>query len=145
METQGPISAAEASAALASVRRSRARLAWTGYPTWYWLTTAAVLAALPFATLLPDWLGFAVCVVVGVLGGVLAVAVSRVRGVCEGWTRSAMRWREGILLYGPALVVLFAGAIWSRFAWWSPIMAAVLGFVLFAGTGLTLSARAARR
>jgi hypothetical protein len=45
----------------------------------------------------------------------------------------------------PSVVVLFAGAVVTRFAWWAPIAAAVLTFVLFAGTGLALSARAARR
>jgi hypothetical protein len=36
METYGPIDADEASAALASVRHSRTRVAWSGYPAWYW-------------------------------------------------------------------------------------------------------------
>ncbi|MPZ79860.1 MAG: hypothetical protein GEV28_05450 [Actinophytocola sp.] len=145
METEGGISAAEASAALASVGRSRARVAWTGYPRWYWLVTAAVLAVAPLATLLPDWLGLAVCAAAVVVLAMLAVAASRARGVCESWTRSAMRLRDLLLLYGPAVVVMLAGTFASRFAWWLPIVAAMLGFVLFAGTGLTLSARAGRR
>ncbi len=145
METSGPISAAEASAALAEVERSRTRVAWTGYPTWYWLATGAGLGALPFATLLPDWLGLlATATAAGVLLS-LAFTAGRVRGVCEGATRSAMRWREGLLLYGPALVMLLAGAVVSRYVWWSPMAAGTLVFVLFAGTGLALSARAARR
>jgi hypothetical protein len=51
METHGSISTAEASAALAQVRGSRARVAWSGYPAWYWLASAAGLAALPFTLL----------------------------------------------------------------------------------------------
>jgi len=145
METSGPISAAEASSALASARESRARVAWAGYPTWYWFATAAALAVLPFATVLPDLFGLGVTAVAAVVLIRLAVAAGRVRGVCEGWTSSAMRWQEIVLLYGPSIVVLFAGAVAARFAWWAPIAAAALTFVLFAGTGLALSARAARR
>jgi hypothetical protein len=145
METKGPISAAEASSALASARESRARVAWAGYPTWYWFATAAVLAVLPFATVLPDLFGLGVTAVAAVLAIWLAVAAGRVRGVCEGWTSTAMRWQEIVVLYGPTVIVLFAGAVVARFAWWAPIVAAALTFVLFAGTGLALSARAARR
>ena len=145
METSGPVSAAEASAALASVERSRARVAWTGYPRWYWLATAAGLAVLPAATLLPVWLGVAGIAVVAFVLFRLIIAASRARGVCEGWTRSAMRWWEVALLYGPAVIVMNAGAVMSPLAWWWPIAAAVLVFALFAGTALTLSARAARR
>lgn len=100
METHGRISAAEASAALASVRRSRTRVAWTGYPAWYWLATAAGLAALPLATLVPDWLGIVGVAVVAALLVRLAIVASRNRGVCEYWTRSAMRLREAALLWG---------------------------------------------
>jgi hypothetical protein len=52
------------------------------------------------------------------------------------------------VLYGPATVVILANAVVSRFAlWWpwSSMVAAVLVFLLFAGTGFTLSARAARQ
>lgn len=145
METEGPVSAAEASAALASVRLSRTRVAWTGYPVWYWLATAAGLAALPLATLLPDWLGIAGAAAVAVLLLRLAIVVSRSRGVCEYWTRSAMRLWEAVLLWGPVAVVLIAGAFTARIAWWWPVISAALVFVLFAGTGFGLSARAARR
>src|SRR5687768_4166026 len=124
METHGPIGAAEASAALASVKRSRTRVAWTGYPAWYWLTTAIGLATLPLTTLLPLWLGMTGVAVVTVLLTRLTFAVSRNRGVCEYWTRSAMRWQEMVLLYGPAVVVLVAGALMSKFAWWPPVAAA---------------------
>jgi hypothetical protein len=94
---------------------------------------------------LPDWWGLAIAAVV-VVGLVrVAHAASRARGVCEGWIRGAMTWRDGVVLYGPAFVVIFANSVVSRFAWWSSIVAAVLVFLLFAGTGLTLSARAARR
>jgi hypothetical protein len=145
METHGPVSPAEAAAALASVRRSRARVAWAGYPTWYWLATAAALAVLPLATLLPVWLGLVSCVAVTFVLLRLVVAAGRVRGVCDGWTGGAMRGREVVLLYGPAVVVAVAGGFTAKLAWWSPIVAAVLVFVLFAGTGLTMSARAGRR
>lgn len=145
METHGPISAAEASAALASVEGSRTRVAWAGYPTWYWIASAAGLALLPFATVLPEWLGLLGTAVAAVMLLGLAVVAGRVRGVCEFPTRSAMRWPEVALLYGPTLVLLFAGAMGARFVWWAPVAAAVLVFVLFAGTGLRLSARAARR
>jgi hypothetical protein len=145
METQGPVSAAEASAALASVERSRARVAWAGYPAWYWLATAAGLAVLPVATLLPAWLGVVGVAVVAVVLFRLIVAASRARGVCEGWTRSAMRWWEVAVLYGPAVVVMDVAAFLSPLAWWWPLVAAVLVFALFAGTGLTLSARVGRR
>jgi hypothetical protein len=145
METHGPVGAAEASAALASAERSRARVAWTGYPAWYWLATAAGLAVLPLATLLPVWLGVATVAVVAIVLFRLIVAASRARGVCEGWTRSAMRMWEVVALYGPAVVVTNAAVFMSRLAWWSPIVAAVLVFALFAGTALALSARAGRR
>jgi hypothetical protein len=145
METSGSISAAEASAALTSAERSRERVAWTGYPAWYWLSAAAVMALLPIATLVPVWLGLLVTAVVGVSSTVLAVAVNRARGVCEGWVRTAMRARDVAVLYGPAVAVALAGTFGARFGWWWPASAAVLAFALFAGTGLLLSARAARR
>ncbi|MEV4319106.1 hypothetical protein [Actinocrispum sp. NPDC049592] len=145
METEGSISAAEASAALAATRSSRARVAWAGYPAWYWLLTGAGLGVLSVALLLPKgWALAAVAVTAGVLVG-LAWAASRARGVCEYWTRSAMRWREVVALYGPVAVVLLANAFVARYASWSPFAAAALVFLLFAGTGLLLSARAARR
>lgn len=149
METDGSISTDEASAALASAERSRARVAWSGYPAWYWPTTAAGLAVMAFAMLLPDWWDAVGVAVLSTLLTVLNVTVSRTRGVCEGWTRSAMRWRDVIALYGPAVVLLLANALMPGFAGWSPIVAAVLSaplvFLLFAGTAFTLSARAARR
>jgi hypothetical protein len=145
METQGPVSAAEASAALTAVERSRARVAWAGYPAWYWLGTAAGLAVLPLAMLLPDWLGVVGVAVVAFVLFRLIVAASRARGVCEGWTRGAMRWWEVAVLYGPAGVVMDVAAFMSPLAWWWPLAAAVLVFALFAGTGLTMSARVGRR
>ncbi|TDV35913.1 hypothetical protein [Actinophytocola oryzae] len=144
METDGPVSVAEASAALAAVERSRARVAWTGYPRWYWLATAAGLAALPVMVLLPVWLGLVSCVVVTLVLLRLVVAASRARGVCEGWTGGAMRWWEVSVLYGPAVVVAVAGGLTVRLAWWSPVVAAVVVFASFAGTGLASSARAGR-
>jgi hypothetical protein len=148
METNRSINVDEASAALASVRRSRARVAWGGYPAWYWLATGAGLSAGSVAILLPGWWDVMIAAMVAALLVVVARAAGRARGVCEGWVRSAMTWRDGLVLYGPATVVIFASAVASRFALWSPwtsIVAAVLVFLLFAGAGLTLSARAARR
>jgi CHASE2 domain-containing sensor protein len=52
---------------------------------------------------------------------------------------------EAALLWGPVAVVLIAGAFAARIAWWWPVISAALVFVLFAGTGFGLSARAARR
>ena len=81
---------------------------------------------------LPDWAILVLVAAVVVVLARLAVAVNRVRGVCEYWTRSPIRWRDGILLYGPALVVLLVGCFGARFAWWLPIPTAILGFGLFA-------------
>jgi len=41
--------------------------------------------------------------------------------------------------------VILGNAVASKFVSWSPIVAAVLVFVLYAGTGLILGARSARR
>jgi hypothetical protein len=148
METYEPIEADEAAAALASVRHSRMRVAWSGYPAWYWLTTGACLGTASYAVLLPGWRAMAISAAAAALLVMAARAASRARGVCEGWTRSAMTWRDRAVLSGPAAVVVLASAAASKFAaWppWVPVVAAVLVFMLFAGTGLTLSARAARR
>ncbi|WP_284744744.1 hypothetical protein [Amycolatopsis sp. RTGN1] len=148
METNGSINATDASAALAEVRRSRARVAWSGYPAWYWLTTGAGLSAGTAAILLPDWWGLAIVAVVTL--GLVKVAhiAGRRRGICEGWVRTAMTAREVLALYGPATVVILADAVAQRLDWWSPwspIVAAILVFGLFAGVGLTFSARTGRR
>jgi hypothetical protein len=45
METHASISPEEASAALAMAWSSRARVAWAGYPAWYWLATGLTLGA----------------------------------------------------------------------------------------------------
>jgi hypothetical protein len=145
METYEPIDADEAAAALASVRHSRARVAWSGYPAWYWLTTGACLGAGSYAMQLPGWWALAISAVLGVLLVMVARAASRARGVCEGWIRSARTCRDAVVLGGPAAVVILASAAASKFASWPPIAGAALVFMLFAGTGLTLSARAARR
>jgi hypothetical protein len=148
METYGMIGADQASAALASVRHSRMRVAWSGYPAWYWLATGACLGAVSYAMRLPGWRALAVSAVLGALLVMVARAASRARGVCEGYTRSAMTWRDRAVLSGPAAVVVLASAAASKFAaWppWAPVVAAVLVFMLFAGAGLTMSARAARR
>jgi hypothetical protein len=144
METNGRISAGEASAALAAARQSRARVAWAGYPAWYWLTTGAAMGALPYALQLHGWQALAVPVALTVVLVTVAHAASRARGVCEGWTRSAMTHRDMLILNGPPAVLVIASAAGSKFASWPPIAAAALVFLLFAGTGLTLSARARR-
>jgi hypothetical protein len=145
METNEPIDAAEALAALRAVRHSRARVAWSGYPSWYWLGTGACLGAISYTMQLPDWWAPPVLAVIAVLLITVTYAASRVRGVCEGWTRGAMKHQDVIVLYGPAAVVVLAGSVGSKFVSWSSIVAAVLLFMLFAGTGLALSARAAHR
>jgi len=145
METYGPIDADEASAALAAARHSRARVAWGGYPAWYWLTIGAAMGALPYAIQLSGWWVAAISAVLAAVLIMAAHAASRARGVCEGWTRTAMTHRDRLVLNGPPAVLIIAGAAGSKFASWPPIAAAVLVFLLFAGTGLTLSARAARR
>jgi hypothetical protein len=145
METYESIDPDEASAALESVRHSRTRVAWSGYPAWYWLATGACLGAVSFTWLLPDWWAPPISAVIAVLLVTVTLAASRARGVCEGWIRSAMTFRDRAVLYVPAAVVMLAGAAASKFASWSPIVTAALVFTLFAGTGLTLGARAARR
>jgi hypothetical protein len=145
METNEPIGADEATAALAAARHSRARVAWGGYPAWYWLTTGAAMGALPYALQLTGWWVLAASAVLAVTLATAAHAASRARGVCEGWTRTAMTHRDKLILNGPPAVLVIAGAIGSKFSAWPPIAAAALIFLLFAGTGLTLSARAARR
>lgn len=145
METNGPVDRDEASAALAAARDSRRRVAWSGYPVWYWLVTGACLGALPYTLTLSGWRGMAASVPIAAVLVAVAHAASRARGVCEGWVNRAMPHRDRIVLYGPAAVLILASAVASKFASWPPIAAAVLLFTLFAGTGLALTARAARR
>ncbi len=145
METHGAVSPDEASAALAAARHSRTRVAWAGYPAWYWLATGAAMGALPYTPQLPGWSVLPVAAVIAAVLVTATYAASRARGVCEGWTRTAMTNRDRLVLNGPLAVLVIAGAAGSKFASWPPIAAAVLAFLLFAGTGLTLSARAARR
>jgi hypothetical protein len=148
MATNESIGADEASAALASAGNTRARATWGWYPAWYWFATGAGLATAPVAVLLPDGWAVALLAVVAVSVVYVARAAGRARGICEGWMRYGMTRREALVLYGPAIVVILGNGVVSRYGtWtpWAPIVAAVLVFVLFAGTGLTLTARAARR
>ena len=145
METIEPVNQEEASAALASIRDSRRRLAWSGYPAWYWPATGAALGTLSYTIELSSWWALAASVSVAAALVTVALAAGRARGVCEGWAAGAVKQRDRIVLYVPAAVVMLAGAAASKVASWTPIAAAVLLFTLFAGTGLTLSARAARR
>jgi hypothetical protein len=144
METNGSIDAGEAAEALASVRHSRYRVAWSGYPAWYWLGTGACLGALTFTMLLPGWWALVTSAGVGgLLVGVTCVA-RRVRGVCEGWVHGAMTMKESAVLGGPAAALIVLNAVAVKFVSWSTIVAAVLIFVVYAGTGLILGARADR-
>lgn len=73
-----------------------------------------------------------------------AGAASRARGIREGCQRGAMTIREQLILGGPAALLIIAGAAASKVVPWLPAVAAVLVFLVYAGTGLTMSARAAR-
>jgi hypothetical protein len=145
METYRSVGPDEAAEALAAARHSRARVAWAGYPAWYWLTTGAAMGALPYALQLSGWRALAISAAIAAVLVIATYTASRARGVCEGWVRTAMTHRDRLVLNGPPAVLIIAGAAGSKFASWPPIAAAVLVFLLFAGTGLALSARAARR
>lgn len=144
METNGPVSAGEASAALAAAKQARARVAWSGYPAWYWLASGAGMAALCYAALLPSWWVLAIAPGAGAALVIVARAANRVRGVRERCQRGAMTWRDRVILAGPAALVMLAGAAASKFAPWPPAATGVLVGMMFAGTGLILSARAGR-
>jgi hypothetical protein len=148
METNEWISAGEASAALAAAKRSRARVAWSRYPAWYWLTTGACLGAVSGTELLPGWWALAASAVIAALLVTVARAAARARGIREGCVRSAMTRRDALALGGPAALLMLAGAFMSKLAprgAWPAAVAAVLVFAVYAGTGLTRSARAARQ
>jgi hypothetical protein len=144
METYESISRDEAAAALAAAERSRARVAWSGYPWWYWITTGAGMGLATYAVGQRGWRGPAIAVVIAVALVYVAYAAARARGVCVGWVRGAMTTRDWMVLYGPATLVIAASSAGSRFASWPPIVGAVLVFGLFAGTGLAQSARIPR-
>ena len=144
METNAPVSADEASAALAAARQTRARVAWHGYPAWYWLTTGAGLGALGYAAQQPSWWDLAIAAGTGAALLLVARAANGVRGVRERCQRGAMTWRDRMILAGPAALVMIAGAAASKFAPWPPAATAALAGTLFGGTGLILSARASR-
>ena len=101
------------------------------------------------AALLPGWGTVAISVIIGVLLVVVAHAGNRARGIREACVRGSMTRRDKIVLGGPAALVIIAIAAAAKIAgwpsFWPSIVAAVLVFILFAGTGLTLTARAARR
>jgi hypothetical protein len=144
METYGPIDAGEAAAALASVQDSRARVAFAGYPPWYWLIMGAGLGAMSYAVMMPSWWSVAVLAAIGVVLIAAARAVCRARGICEGWV-GAMTLRGLVTLYVPVAVTILASAATSKVTAWSPwpaVGGAVVVFLLFAGTGLALTARA---
>jgi hypothetical protein len=144
METNEPISSGEAAAALAEAKRARTSVAWRGYPAWYWLGTGAALGLLSYALLLPGWWVMPVAVATAAALVIVSRAASRARGVRERCARSAMTVRDQVILGGPAALLILAGSAAAKFASWPPVVAAVLVFVVFAGTGLALSARAAR-
>lgn len=144
METVGSVNRDEA-AALASVRDSRRRVTWSGYPSWYWPATGAALGAFSYTVELSGWPALAASVPIAAALVTVTLVAERARGICEGWSVRAAKQRDRIALYGPAAIVIIAGAAVSKLASWAPIAAAVLLFALFAGTGLALSTRAARR
>jgi hypothetical protein len=144
METDGQISVDEASAALAAAQRTRARVAWSGYPAWYWLATGAGMGAVCYAVLQPGWWVLPLAAVAGLTLIIVARVASRARGIREGCQRSSMTVRDQVVLGGPAALLILAGAAASKFVSWLPAVAAVLVFVVYAGTGLMLSARATR-
>jgi hypothetical protein len=144
METNGQISVDEASAALAAAQRTRARVAWSGYPAWYWLATGAGMGAVCYAVLQPGWWVLPLAAVAGLTLIIVARVASRARGIREGCQRSSMTLRDQVVLGGPAALLILAGAAASKFVSWLPAVAAVLVFVVYAGTGLMLSARATR-
>jgi hypothetical protein len=143
METYGQASPQEAAAALEAAQRSRARVAWSGYPWWYWVATGAGLGAMAYAVALPGWWVLAFAAVVAPALYAVAHAACRARGVCEGWS-GAMTPRDTAVLYGPEILLMLAGAPVSKHVWWSSIAVAVLVSAVFAGTGLARGARAAR-
>jgi hypothetical protein len=143
METYGSVSPQEAAQALETAQRSRARVAWSGYPWWYWAVTGAGLGAMAYAVALPRWWVLAFAAVVAPALYAVARAACRARGVCEGW-RGAMTPQDIAVLYGPATLVMLADTPVSEHVWWSPIAAAVLVSAAFAGTGLVRGTRAAR-
>lgn len=144
METNGQISVDEASAALAAAQRTRARVAWSGYPAWYWLATGAGMGAVCYAVLQPGWWVLPLAAVAGLTLIIVARVASRARGIREGCQRSSVTLRDQVVLGGPAALLILAGAAASKFVSWLPAVAAVLVFVVYAGTGLMLSARATR-
>jgi len=149
METHGSIDADEAAAALASVRQSRTRVAWSGYPAWYWIATGAGMGALAPMMLLSGWPVLVAAAAIAALLVVAPRAAGRARGVREGWACGAMTFRESAALYGPAALVILASAATVKLAPWSspwpPIAGAVGIFVLIAARGILGSSRAARR
>lgn len=144
METNGPVSADDASAALAAAKQTRARVAWSGYPAWYWLMTGAGLGVLCYAALLPSWWDLAIAPLAGAALFIVARAANRVRGVRERCQRGAMTLRDRAVLGGPAALVMLVGAAASKSASWPLAVPAALAGMMFAGTGLILSARADR-
>lgn len=137
METQQ--GAAEA---LASIARTRAAVGWTGYPAWYWLVVAGVLALLPVSTMLPPWWDASVAFVLTMTGVLLAVATTKVRGVKEN-CRGSLPVRDGLLVAGPALAAILAGAFTIHVWWWSPLAVGALVFAWVTTTALSLRHRRA--
>ena len=80
METNGRVSVDEAAAALAAAKRTRARVAWSGYPAWYWLAMGVGLGAVCYAVLQPGWWALPVAVAAAVTLVLVTRAASRARG-----------------------------------------------------------------
>lgn len=126
--------------ALASIARTRAAIGWTGYPAWYWLVMAGVLALFPVSTMLPSSWDMAATLVLTTTGVTLAVTTAKVRGVREN-CRGSIPVRDGLLVIAPALAAILAGAFTIHVWWWSPIVVATLVFAWVTTTALVLRHR----
>lgn len=131
-----------AQAALESISRTRTAIGWAGYPAWYWLVCAAVLATMPVSTMLPSPQDMAAGLVIAVSGVTLAVVSTRVRGVretCQG----SFPVRDGLLVIGPPWLAILVGAFLIRVWWWSPLVVGAAVFAWVATTALVLRRRRA--
>lgn len=102
------------------------------------------MGAVCYAVLQPGWWVLPLAAVAGLTLIIVARVASRARGIREGCQRSSVTLRDQVVLGGPAALLILAGAAASKFVSWLPAVAAVLVFVVYAGTGLMLSARATR-
>ena len=97
-----------------------------------------------YAVLRPGWWVPPVAVLAAVTLVIGARAAEPGPGHPRGCQRGAMTMRGQLVLGGPAALLIIAGAAAPKVVPWVLAVAAVLVFLVFAGTGLTMSARAAR-